>query len=202
LIPSDKANNPAIPGKIHRLFEHLQIWTKNQLGNGKTFSFAPIQTKNLPRTSAAYSQGTAGAMNFWNNVLTDAGPLTGAQFYDPNNMWVYFVDATPAQGQIIGGTSALAMLAENDLAGINSQNACRSVGGTGHELGHALGRPHPAGCDQSGQPGCDFNALMYLGYLSYTNTYWTADDKNYYNASPFFAAEPTVPDTLFSCSSL
>ena len=53
-----------------------------------------------------------------------------------------------------------------------------------HELGHALGLPHPPGCDD-GESGCDTLSLMWAGYAIYPDTYLRADEKEALLWSPF-----------------
>jgi hypothetical protein len=65
-----------------------------------------------------------------------------------------------------------------------TQPVTRYIGGAGHELGHALGLPHPPGCE-AGLATCDQNALMWAGYAAYPNTYFRADEKALLRASPF-----------------
>jgi hypothetical protein len=122
------------------------------------------------------------------------------RFNDPEDVWVFYIDADPACGQGVGGTSGVALLPANDLRGLvgepnvppcpgdspDTGGVCRWIGGLGHELGHAFGLPHPPGCDQG---MCDEEAylsLMYVGYVFYPDTYFLEEDKTRLEASPFF----------------
>jgi len=155
---------------------------------------------------------------FHNNVYDDAFALTGGREEDPANIWVFYIDAEPGciindQGEEveqIGGAGArgVAHLWSNDLRGLagetNTTHPCPGrtpdnrpvdgwIGGLGHELGHALGLPHPAGCDPPRDPATcgdhELNSLMYLGYLNYPQTYLLVPDVNQLDASPFFTAD-------------
>ena len=60
----------------------------------------------------------------------------------------------------------------------------RWIGGGGHELGHALGLPHPPGCEAR-LLTCDRNALMWTGYAAWPNTYLREDEKAVLLAAQF-----------------
>jgi len=106
----------------------------------------------------------------------------------------------PLAEQYSGGTSAVALMGENDLRGLSREPLIpinpadpwdlydpglgRWIGGGGHELGHALGLPHPPGSPG----GPDDWSLMYYGYLTYPNTYLRADDRAQLLRSGFFTA--------------
>ena len=73
------------------------------------------------------------------------------------------------------------------------------MGGLAHELGHALGLPHPPGCDE-GLPTCDHPALMANGYEAYPDTYLRDDEKAILRSSPFITPLPTPLPPLVDLS--
>jgi hypothetical protein len=143
---------------------------------------------------------------FWFNSIADAQ----AKFNDPDYVYLLYVDVN-ATGQSTGGTSGVALLHEGDVLGIlgkhpgtspSDQRVCRWVGGLGHELGHALGLPHPPECDSHQVPdtAAPCQSLMYLGYLVYPNTQFVQADKDRLNQNPFIATVQASDVT--DCSNL
>lgn len=205
LTPSDKAYRPEYELALSTAVTNLQGWFADQLG-GYTFSTPsdPVAWYQTSHPSSWYqtnpSNPTFYAGRFWESALDDAFALTGGRFFDPDNRWLFYIDADPLAGQYLGGTSAVALFPANDLRGLNGDPTVpinpgdptvnpgfsRWVGGMGHELGHAFGLDHPA--DSPG--GRDDYALMYLGYLTYPNTYLRDSDKTALLASGFFAPVP------------
>ena len=111
--------------------------------------------------------------------------------------WIIYVDvASDCMTSELGrGGPQVAMMGREDLIGLTNpegnDNHCgraRSqggyLGGTAHELAHSFGRPHPPGCEEA-LDTCDQEALMWWGYDSYPNTYFTADDVGALKASPW-----------------
>ena len=197
----------------------LQAWFRKQLGGAVSFTLArPIVTDlaltHTARWYATHDPGDASLyggdpqMRFWDNVLAEVLPATGATFGDRQNAWVYYIDADSGCGQIGGaGTSSVTILTGNDLRGLVGEPYydCegnedprlefpppRWTGGQGHELGHAFGLPHPPGCD-AGSSDCDYGALMWAGFYGGfpDRTYLRDDDKATLLAGPFFS----VPET-------
>jgi hypothetical protein len=144
-------------------------------------------------------------------VTSEGAALTSGQSGDPNDVWVYYIDAAPNCGALYGGALGVAVLPANDLRGLvgeptidlctgavePDQGTCRWVGGLGHELGHALGLPHPPGCE-TGDPSCPIRALMWMGYLTYPDAFLTVADQAILEASPLI--QPVhLPTKLPDC---
>jgi hypothetical protein len=202
LLPSDQTADAKVASGMERAIRHLQIFYGAQMGGGQSFSIhAPVVEQLHSAQSSSWF-----AQDVWGRGTSETFALTGGGFFDQQNIWIIYIDVVPGPGQATGGTSSVALLSHNDVLGISGedtqgQGLCRWVGGLGHELGHALGLPHPPGCD-AGAPTCDSQVLMYLGYLAYPMTTLNADEVLQLRASPFFESGATVTETLFDCSAV
>ncbi|MCA9129170.1 MAG: hypothetical protein KDB22_18910 [Planctomycetales bacterium] len=216
LYPSDRPLRQDYRLAIQWSAESLRSWYTAQLGGfGPTLSSPIVQSVALDHPASFYGTNNPGGsayLYFWNNVLNEAIPKTGAAFLDPENAWIFFVDAPAGCGQLSGGgTSGIVVMSHNDLRGLvgNTFLDCdgtpnpsltfppqRWIGGQGHELGHAYGLPHPPGCDD-GLPNCDYNALMWAGFYTGfpSSTYLRADDKLTLMAGPYVQA--STLDAIF-----
>jgi hypothetical protein len=213
LVPADKTPREDYAAAVGEAILEVQAFYQDELGTsrskgakavGTTFkTFSPtVEVVVTPHDTAYYNANNqAGQFEFFFRAVGDGFDTTGGSFNDPDNVWIYYIDADPACGQGIGGTSGVALLAANDLRGLvgeanvppclgdapDTGGVCRWIGGLGHELGHAFGLPHPPGCDQGSCSAEPFFSLMFLGYASYPDTYLLDEDKAQLEASPFFA---------------
>jgi hypothetical protein len=211
LVPSDRRPRTDYVLAMERATLHLQRWYHEQL-RGKTFELHDpvVETVRIPHRASWYATRRNGRERsewFWNNLLADAFEATGGRFGDPENRWIYYPDCEPAPKQSVGANEGVAVLPEHDLWGLigtcmpgHVSGPCRWVGGLGHELGHALGLPHPPEAEKDrSHPSA--RSLMYLGYLTYPATTFTPEDIAALEASPFLSArEPLGGD--FSCRDL
>jgi hypothetical protein len=206
LVPSDRSVNHEYVKRLEAAAEHVQRWTRDQMG-GTTFSLLKrvVEVVQLPQPAEYYSTTPNGdySLWFWNNVLRDGFDATGGTFFDPQNIWAFYIDSEPACEQAVGATSGVALLPAHDLRGLAGEpttltcggpppdydtNVCRWVGGLGHALGHAFGLPHPPGCDDNdAATACPADTLMFLGYITYPNTYLLEEDKAALARTPFFS---------------
>lgn len=217
LVPSDKNIRADYQNEIAKAISDLQRFYRQQLGGGLAFSLhAPtVEVYQTPHASSFYSTGNnARPGGFFEGVLADGFALTGGGFNDPNNRWVFYVDADPACGQYIGGTQGVALLAANDLRGLTGQanvpvcpngfpdtfGANRWVGGLGHELGHTFDLPHPPGCDAGHCTGGSnaASSLMWVGYANYPSTYLLSENKTQLLATSFFNVLSLDPSAKYA----
>lgn len=219
LVPSDKSIDVNYQNAIANAISSLQVFYRNQMGGGLAFSLhSPIvEIHQTSHPAAFYSTGiNARPGGFYESVLSDGFALTGGSFNDPNNRWIFFVDADPICGQYTGGTSGIALLPANDLRGLTNQATVpvcpgdpsgvigvnRWIGGLGHELGHACNLPHPPGCDNGNCTGGQYayNSLMYIGYYYYPNTYLLDENKTLLLAGGFFHVLTLDPSAQYDIS--
>ncbi len=195
--PSDREFRSDYRDAIQHAIVDLQSWYRRQLG-GLTFSLydATPEQCQLSETSDYYDQDP------WQKVLEGVQHCAPVEDNTSTFAWVIYADleaVCDARGSLGRGGPGLTMVGRGDLEGLignmlvyydecgrgpYADPVTRWTGGIGHELGHALGLPHPPGCDD-GLPTCDYDALMHLGYGTYPNTYLRPDDKQVLWRSPF-----------------
>lgn len=192
-VPQGVSWNSGDTAGIAEAISSLQGWYLSQVG--KTFSIAtgtPILCR-LPYPASEY------LVNTWDKVFTDVQPCANATFSSKHADWIVYaaVDHTcNTAGPVGEGEPGLTILGIQDLNGLVGApvSECgesfdypvnRWIGGLGHELGHTFGLPHPPGCD-AGLSTCDYNALMWAGYVDYPNTYLRQDEITPLLSSPYF----------------
>ena len=223
LIPSDKTIRSDYAAAAQNAIVDVQDFYRREMPSNVTFAtHSPIvEVFQTTHTTAWYANNPVNGSNqqaywFYYNTLADGFALSGGSFYDPNNRWIFYIDADPNCGQVIGGSGGVAVLSANDLRGLTGEpniprcaneppdygGRNRWIGGLGHELGHAFNLPHPPGCGTGAiNYGCEggafaANSLMWVGYAAYPNTYFLPEDKQKLLNSGFF----NPPNCEFSIS--
>ncbi|MCY3646729.1 MAG: hypothetical protein OXH07_07130 [Chloroflexi bacterium] len=201
-IPADKEFQPEGSETIADIMVDLQSWYRRQLG-GLTFSVYEVvpEVCRMSESEDFYARGNA-----WDKVVEGVQHCAPVQHNHPDFVWVVYVDLSEAcdePHELGAGGAGLTILPDVESGFVpGSYFSCGEgpyyrtsgswTGGLGHELGHALGLPHPPGCD-AGLPTCDRWALISLGYTRYPETYLRADNKEVLIRSPFVGIEP-VPE--------
>lgn len=185
MISSDKSENPEFIPAIESAALSVQSWYEKQL-DGFTFRLRTpiVDVVKAPVRSDYYATNPLNRRQFdWGvfNCAKVAEQVLGSRFFDPKHIWIIYVDATDFGGQ---GGSGLACMSEQDLYGLAGKRAPsvnRWQGGLAHELGHALGLPHPTEFVQS-----NYAVMAFGWYFDYPNgTYLTEDDKGILRRSPY-----------------
>lgn len=200
LIPSDKTLQTVYVKNLQTAARHLQGFFSSKLA-GKTFTLTdPIVTVlNSTHDSAWFASGS-----FHYNIGGDASALLGVNVYDDlDGRWLIYADVPAPCNNGTGAIGSMATFPAQDLQGLAQQpvyeacsgaqdfaGRCRWVGGMGHELGHTLGLPHPSACEDSDSATvCPDQALMWIGYTTYPDAYFTPNDLPTLNSSALIQAE-------------
>ena len=197
-VPLDREFRTEYRNAIRHAVVDLQSWYRQQLG-GLTFSLydATPEQCQLRESSEYYRRDT------WGKLVEGLQHCAPVRRGTSEFTWIVYADMNTdcdAEGSLGRGGLGITMLPDEDLEGLIGNRliyygvcgggpwpgpVTRWIGGLGHELGHALGLPHPPGCDEDLADVCDRNALMAGGYGDYPNTYLRPDDKERLSRSPF-----------------
>lgn len=192
LVPADEEPDPRFERAVESALVEVRDWLVAQLG-GPSIELEEqiVELVVSPHPAAWFREhdahGSPRSQWFWENAITGAG----ARFNDPQHRYVIYIHAEPSAGQAIGGAAGVCLLPLHDLLGLDGRSMWpaekavpRWVGGLAHELGHALGLPHPMPCDsEPGHPNC--RSLMYHGFRDWPDTYLLGFEKRQLLASPF-----------------
>ena len=219
-VPSDREFRSDYSQAIRRAMEHVRWWYQQQL-DGLTFSLnSPVPEKcRMSQPHDFYARYS------WERVRDGVQHCAPVEGYTSDTVWVIYPDVKTecsptgsagdgidGYGELGRGGPGLTMLSADDLEGLAEPadfilcgvgpfpgSLGRWIGGLAHELGHALGLPHPPGCDD-GLPSCDHYSLMHLGFTAYPSTYLRDDDKAALRDSPFITPhDPLIQPPDIPC---
>jgi hypothetical protein len=202
-VPAGETLQPQYMSAIERAAVSVQAWLALRLeGRSIRLAGTMVEICRAPQAAAYYSTQS------WSRVSQAvAGCIPEFRWNDPAHRWIVYAQVRHQCGdpEFLGGTlSGVSMMPVQDLQGLAGEPAIvddcgvanafsgtagvnRWVGGLAHEMGHALGLEHPAGCAESA-PDCDAGSLMWTGYTRYPDTWLRTADLSALALSPFLTS--------------
>ena len=221
LIPSDKEADPEVLAALEGAVRHVQLWLSARMPDGTSFRISepPVEVSAVAHPADYYATNDPGGepdQRFWFNVTADAVEATGGSFDDPDNVWLYYIDADAGCGQIDAGANThVAMFAANEIRGLRNQplqdqctsdevenpGRCRYVGGLAIIMFYAIGIGAPAACTDAEEAGteCPEDAITWLGYYTYPDATLIPENIEQAEDNPFVRAIG-LPDCDMDCN--
>lgn len=196
LVSSDREVKQEYVEAIEHAAQDVQKWYAGQL-DGHTFRLADpvVEVVHSDKTGAWFTTNTNGsdeASFGFRNTLDEMKRLRNVRPNQDHSVWVVYSDGPGNSGRAFKG---FAYLPEDDLLGLvgrhpTQKDPVRWIAGMGHELGHALGLPHPKDTKKH------YDALMWAGfYGKYPDTaYLTDQDKAILAENPVIVAPSLSSD--------
>ena len=215
LVPADREADPQHIANIRHALGDAQLWLRARMPEGT--SFRVHDTVDIVETGhdAAYyrmpGEGETAAHAYWFNTLDEAFALTGAGWDDPDNVWMFFLDAPADCGQATGGISSVALLSGRHLAWLSGRapdpacsddaqiTRCSAVGAVLRSLMDALDVPDPAGCTDDDDATTCPTTVVNGGHRAYPEVELAKDQLEYLDGNEFFNAVG-LPDCLLDCT--
>ncbi len=206
-VPSDREFREELAQGIRDSVASVQSWYLTHTGDVTFAVEGDVVVCRMEEKTEYYEWGA------WPKVREGVQHCAAVGGVRSDSAWIVFADVPSRCGDMARlnrGGPGLTMMDRDVLHGLAGERLRwygRCGGGPydgeigkwrgtiGHEVGHAMGLPHPPGCDE-GLDTCDKPALMSHGGQTYPNTYLRTDDKAFLRANSLYAGPPTDPENV------
>ncbi len=216
LVPADREADAQHLANIRHALGDAQLWLRARMPEGTSFrvhdTVEVVETGHDAAYYRAPAEGDGATHAFWFNALDDAFALTGADFDDPDSVWLFLLDAPADCGQATGGIDGVALLSGRHLAWLSGRppspacdddaeiTRCAAVGAVLLGLMDALGVPDPAACaDDDDATPCPASMLTYGGHRGYPDAELAKDQLEFLSTHDFVKAVG-LPDCQLACA--
>lgn len=221
LVPSDRQANLTYVANLEHALRDTQLWLADKMPGGTSFRVhdPPVEVFGTTHPADYYATHVNGDnpdYYYWYNAVDDGFAVTGGAFDDPDNLWIYYLQADPACDQVVGGIAGVSLLPQNDLRGlvdeprmpicpeqeVDSFGRCRWVGGMMLLILAALEVPQPAACeDEDDSTPCGDEYLTRGGFENYPDAILADNQLDYLEAHPFVRAVG-LPECTLECGAV
>jgi hypothetical protein len=222
LVPSDREANLTYVANLEHALRTTQLWLADKMPGGTSFRvheppvevFATAHAADWYATTPNPPEQEDPTHWFWFNALEDGFEVTGGTWDDPDNIWIFYIQADRDCGQADGGVAGVALLPENDLRGLAGEeivplceddvvdgiSRCRWVGGMLLRIMNALELPPPLACtDEDDATPCNEDIVTRGGFKTFPDATLSDDQLDYLDANPFVRAVG-LPDCALECA--
>jgi hypothetical protein len=222
LVPSDRQANLKYVANLEHALRTTQLWLADRMPGRTSFRVhePPVEVYATPHEAAWYATQPNDSTDnpdyyFWYNAIQDGFAITGGTFGDPDNIWIFYIQADRGCGDADGGVNNVALLPENDLRGLAGEeivpycededpadlvfSRCRWVGGMLLRILNALDLPAPLACtDEDDATACEEDIVTRSGYETFPDATLSADQLTYLDGSPWVRAVG-LPECSLEC---
>jgi len=221
LVPSDREADLTYVANLEDSLRTTQLWLADRMPGRTSFRVhePPVEVFATPHPAAWYSTEPNAATDnadlyFWYNTLDDGFAVTGGGWDDPDNVWLFYIQADRTCTQADGGVAGVAVLPENDLRGLAGEeivplcgespeeltfSRCRWVGGMLLRIMNALELPPPLACtDEDDATPCEEDIVTRSGFKTFPDATLSDDQLDYLEDSLWVRAVG-LPECELTC---
>ena len=222
LVPSDRQANLTYVANLEHALRTTQLWLADRMPGRTSFRVhePPVEVYATEHPAAWYATEPNDSTDnanyyFWYNAIEDGFAVTGGTWNDPDNVWLFYIQADRGCGHADGGVSNVALFPQNDLRGLAGEeilpycddedpadlvfSRCRWVGGMLLRILNALDVPQPSACtDTDDATPCEEDIVTRGGFKTFPEATLSDDQLTYLEDNAFVRAVG-LPECTLEC---